>query len=146
MTILKEGDLVVLKSGGPTMTVDAVNTSVFDDNKITGVSCVWFVGDKLQRVRFDHNAVEPAREQEIVPMRSQAGAEETTSEYKDSLDVMIAAMNIPADTAATTPAPRIEPLKIKTRGGAEDHPVNNGAVLVTAKRRRAPKAANKLDS
>jgi uncharacterized protein YodC (DUF2158 family) len=41
---IKSGDLVVLKSGGPTMTVDTVNTDIFDDNKITGVLCVWFVG------------------------------------------------------------------------------------------------------
>ena len=45
MAIIKSGDLVVLKSGGPTMTVDTVNTDIFDDNKITGVLCVWFVGE-----------------------------------------------------------------------------------------------------
>ena len=61
MTIIKSGDLVVLKSGGPTMTVDTVNTDIFDDNKITGVLCVWFVGEKLQRVRFDHGAIEPVQ-------------------------------------------------------------------------------------
>ena len=54
MTVLKPGDLVVLKSGGPAMTVDAVNTDIFDDNKVTGVLCAWFVGNKLERVRFDY--------------------------------------------------------------------------------------------
>jgi len=52
MTLFQAGDLVVLKSGGPTMTVDAVNTSIFDDDEITGIICVWFVGEKLERVRF----------------------------------------------------------------------------------------------
>jgi uncharacterized protein YodC (DUF2158 family) len=47
------GDPVVLKSGGPTMTVDSVNTNISDDDKITGMLCVWFVGEKLERVRFD---------------------------------------------------------------------------------------------
>ena len=58
MTVIKSGDLVVLKSGGPVMTVDTVNTDILDDNKITGVLCVWFVGEKLERVRFDHRALE----------------------------------------------------------------------------------------
>jgi uncharacterized protein YodC (DUF2158 family) len=61
MTIFKSGDFVVLKSGGPTMTVDTVNTDIFDDNKITGVLCVWFAGEKLERVRFDHRAIEHLR-------------------------------------------------------------------------------------
>ena len=65
MTVFKSGDLVVLKSGGPTMTVDSVNTSIFDDNKITGIVCVWFVGDKLERVRFEHDAIELALSKEI---------------------------------------------------------------------------------
>jgi uncharacterized protein YodC (DUF2158 family) len=67
MTAIKSGDLVVLKSGGPTMTVDTVNTDIFDDNKITGLFCVWFVGEKLERMRFDHGAVEPARSQDAAP-------------------------------------------------------------------------------
>ena len=61
MPRFKSGDLVVLKSGGPTMTVDTVNTDIFDDNKTTGILCVWFVGEKLERVRFDHRAVEHAQ-------------------------------------------------------------------------------------
>ena len=61
MPHFKSGDLVVLKSGGPTMTVDTVNTDIFDDNKITGIVCVWFVGEKLERVRFDHRALEHAQ-------------------------------------------------------------------------------------
>ena len=30
------------------MTVDAVNTDIFDDDRITGIICVWFVGEKLR--------------------------------------------------------------------------------------------------
>ena len=60
MPRFKSGDLVVLKSGGPSMTVDTVNTDIFDDNKITGVVCVWFVGEKLERVRFEQGALEHA--------------------------------------------------------------------------------------
>jgi len=40
------------------MTVDTVNTDIFDDNKITGIVCVWFVGEKLERVRFEQRAIE----------------------------------------------------------------------------------------
>jgi uncharacterized protein YodC (DUF2158 family) len=97
MTVIKPGDLVVLKSGGPTMTVDTVNTDIFDDNKITGVLCVWFVGDNLQRVRFDHRAIEPAAVQKTSPKKKHVRPEETTGEYKTVLDEMAAAMNIPVD-------------------------------------------------
>jgi len=92
MTVIKPGDLVVLKSGGPTMTVDTVNTDIFDDDKVTGVLCVWFVGDKLERVRFDHRAIERA-----YPAEGN-GPEEATGDYKIVLDEMVAAMNTPADT------------------------------------------------
>jgi uncharacterized protein YodC (DUF2158 family) len=97
MTIIKSGDLVVLKSGGPTMTVDTVNTDIFDDNKITGVLCVWFVGENLERVRFDHRAIEPARLQKTSPRRKEARLEEPTGEYKAVLDEMVNAMNLPAE-------------------------------------------------
>jgi uncharacterized protein YodC (DUF2158 family) len=98
MTVLKSGDLVVLKSGGPVMTVDTVNTDIFDDNKITGILCAWFVGDKLERARFDYAALAPA------PSRGNAleGAESATQEvgeYKTVLDEMVAAMNDAADAA-----------------------------------------------
>jgi uncharacterized protein YodC (DUF2158 family) len=97
MTVIKPGDLVVLKSGGPTMTVDAVNTSIFDDDKVTGIVCVWFVGDRLERVRFDPDAIEPARAQKASSRKKQARLEEAPAEYRIALDEMVAAMNTPAD-------------------------------------------------
>ena len=97
MTVFKPGNLVVLKSGGPVMTVDAVNTDIFDDNKVTGIVCVWFVGDKLQRVRFGQNAIELARLRKSSSRKRKARLEEATGEYKMALDEMIVAMNTPAD-------------------------------------------------
>jgi uncharacterized protein YodC (DUF2158 family) len=94
MIVIKSGDLVVLKSGGPVMTVDTVNTDIFDDNRITGVLCAWFVGKKLERVRFDPRALEPA----LLPAASQENkdipADEATGDYKIILDEISAAMNI----------------------------------------------------
>jgi uncharacterized protein YodC (DUF2158 family) len=98
MTVFKPGNLVVLKSGGPVMTVDAVNTDIFDDNKVTGIVCVWFVGEKLQRVRFEKDAIEPARLQKTSSRKRKARLEEATGEYKIVLDEMVAAMNTPTDT------------------------------------------------
>jgi uncharacterized protein YodC (DUF2158 family) len=112
MTIIKSGDLVVLKSGGPTMTVDTVNTDIFDDNKITGVLCVWFVGEKLERVRFDHGAIEPVQLEpvQLEPVQLEpaqlerappkdATSQEASVEYKAVLDEMVDAMNLPAEEA-----------------------------------------------
>jgi len=96
MTLIKSGDLVVLKSGGPTMTVDTVNTDIFDDDKITGVLCVWFVGDKLQRVRFDHRAIAPPPV-EVATSAKAAPSQETTGDYKAVLDDMVDALNHSAD-------------------------------------------------
>jgi uncharacterized protein YodC (DUF2158 family) len=98
MTVFKPGNLVVLKSGGPVMTVDAVNTDIFDDNKVTGIVCAWFVGEKLQRVRFEKDAIEPARLQKTSSRKRKARLEEATGEYKMVLDEMVAAMNTTADT------------------------------------------------
>lgn len=99
MAVIKSGDLVVLKSGGPVMTVDTVNTDIFDDTEVTGVLCVWFVGEKLERVRFDHRALEPAPLQEASIGKTDISPEEATGEYKVVLDEMTAAMNIPAEAA-----------------------------------------------
>ena len=75
MTQFKSGDLVVLKSGGPVMTVDTVNTDIFDDSKITGLLCVWFAGDFMHRVRFDYRAVRlvSARQEAEPPVESKTG-------------------------------------------------------------------------
>jgi uncharacterized protein YodC (DUF2158 family) len=97
MTVFKSGNLVVLKSGGPVMTVDAVHTDIFDDSKVTGVVCVWFLGEELQRVRFEHDAIEPATLQKTAAGKRKAPLEEATGEYKAALDEMVAAMNTPAD-------------------------------------------------
>jgi uncharacterized protein YodC (DUF2158 family) len=103
MTVFKPGNLVVLKSGGPVMTVDAVNTSIFDDNKVTGIVCVWFLGEKLQRVRFEPDAIEPARLQKTSSRKPKGRLEEATGEYKAALDEMVAAMNAPVDTRCDVP-------------------------------------------
>ena len=120
MPPFKPGDLVVLKSGGPTMTVDAVNTDIFEDDKITGIVCVWFVGEKLERVRFDPRAIDPAQ--------NIKGAEgpslDATGEYKAVLDGMVDAMN---DL------------------GAEIHPPATARVGIERRRRaRGPKDGNTL--
>jgi hypothetical protein len=46
------------------MTVDAVNTDIFDASKITGVLCAWFVGNRLERARFDYDAIAAAPSEE----------------------------------------------------------------------------------
>ena len=93
MTLFQSGDLVVLKSGGPTMTVDAVNTDIFDDDKITGIICVWFVSEKLERVRFDPRALELAQN----TRNADEPSLEATGEYKAVLDEMADAMNHSAE-------------------------------------------------
>jgi len=108
MTILRPGDLVVLKSGGPVMTVDAVNTDIFDDDKVTGVLCAWFVGNKLERARFDRNAIVPAP-QEVTSEKAEPRPPEAVGEYKAVLDDMMAAMNdpaVPSDEAPRAPLNR----------------------------------------
>jgi uncharacterized protein YodC (DUF2158 family) len=105
MTAIKSGDLVVLKSGGPVMTVDTVNTDIFDDDKVTGVLCVWFVDEKFERARFDHRALEPAQLQEASPGKKDACPEEATGDYKVVLDEMAAAMNILAEAEKDAAGP-----------------------------------------
>jgi uncharacterized protein YodC (DUF2158 family) len=105
MSVLKPSDLVVLKSGGPVMTVDTINTDIFDDNKVTGVLCTWFVGNKLERARFDYNAIVPAPSEKAPsenaqPQGPEAGGE--YGEYKAVLDEMVAAMNDAAEASGDT--------------------------------------------
>ena len=99
MTALKPGDLVVLKSGGPVMTVDAVNTDVFDDDKITGVLCAWFVGNKLERARFDPGALVPAPASDAQTENAGTRPAESAGAYKAILDEMVAAMNDPGEVS-----------------------------------------------
>ncbi len=105
MTVLKPGDLVMLKSGGPVMTVDTVNTDIFDDSKVTGVLCAWFVGAKLERARFDYNAIVPAQAQEGSSEKAQLPGSEASGEYKAVLDDMVAAMNDAVETSNDVPQP-----------------------------------------
>ena len=91
MTALKPGDLVVLKSGGPVMTVDTVNTDIFDDEKVTGLLCAWFVGNRLERARFDPGAIVPVPSPDEVAEKG--GPSETEGAYKAILDEMVVAMN-----------------------------------------------------
>jgi uncharacterized protein YodC (DUF2158 family) len=109
MGLFKSGDLVVLKSGGPLMTIDTVNADIFDDSKITGVLCAWFDGTKLERVRFDHNAIEPAPS--VKASALEAPSPQASVEYKAVLDDMAEAMNEPAETAK--PASATVPRKSK---------------------------------
>jgi uncharacterized protein YodC (DUF2158 family) len=102
MPLLKSGDLVVLKSGSPIMTVDTVNTDVFDDDKVIGILCVWFVGEKLERVRFDLEAVQLASPLQPAPFEDVKSMAVTTSDYKNVLDEMVAAMNFPAEDLCET--------------------------------------------
>jgi uncharacterized protein YodC (DUF2158 family) len=116
MTVLKPGDLVVLKSGGPAMTVDAVNTDIFDDNKVTGVLCAWFVGNKLERARFDYNAIVPAPSQEqAVSEEAEPRPPETVGEYKTMLEDMVAALNDAAASSDVSEAPVGRPKRVSAR-------------------------------
>ena len=123
MTIFRPGDLVVLKSGGPIMTVDAVNTDIFDDDKVTGVLCAWFVGNKLERARFDGNAIAPAPRQQACSEKSEPRAPETAGEYKVVLDEMMAAMNSSADASGqVSPAPARKGRRATARNDITDAP------------------------
>ena len=115
--LFKSGDLVVLKSGGPIMTVDTVNTDIFDDDKITGMLCVWFVGEKLERVRFDHRAVEHGPSENTCPGNVEGPSQQALDDYKILgdykvvLDEMADAMNHPAVDSCF--ASRVNPKKRK---------------------------------
>ena len=118
MTVLKPGDLVVLKSGGPVMTVDTINTDIFDDSKVTGVLCAWFVGTKLERARFDHNAIVRAPPQEASSEKTEPHLPEAAGGYKAVLDEMVAAMNDAAEAAGEVSQPPAS--RRKRKSAAQD--------------------------
>jgi uncharacterized protein YodC (DUF2158 family) len=49
---LQPGDLVQLKSGGPTMTVECLLSGSFEN-----VRCCWFVGTDVKRFTFASDAL-----------------------------------------------------------------------------------------
>jgi uncharacterized protein YodC (DUF2158 family) len=130
MTVLKPGDLVVLKSGGPVMTVDTVNTDIFDDNKVTGVLCAWFVGDKLERARFDSGAIGLAPLQDVPPEKKETLPQEAIGEYRVILDEMAAAMNDTAEAVDDASRPAVEKPKrasVRKYNAEMAAPVERGA-------------------
>ncbi len=137
MTALRPGDLVVLKSGGPVMTVDTVNTDIFDDDKVTGVLCAWFVGNKLERARFDCNAIVAVPPQEALSAKTEPQAPEAAGAYKAVLDEMVTAMNDPADGLEGERAPPKKPGRTSrptSNQTSKREPASEGASDTTAPR------------
>jgi len=63
-TKFKVGDVVELKSGGPTMTVDGINFSYSDNDVlkhdpvgVASYSCKWFSGKKSEHGHFSEEAL-----------------------------------------------------------------------------------------
>jgi len=110
----------VLKSGGPVMTVDTVNTDIFDDNKVTGILCAWFVGDRLERARFDQAALAPAATCGNASEKAEAASQEITGEYRTVLDDMLAALNDAPDASKV--------LGTATNGEAAERPERTSLV------------------
>jgi len=57
MQAFQPGDVVCLKSGGPDMTVEAVQA---DQNRSTFVTCIWFVDQTLYRASLPLSALAAA--------------------------------------------------------------------------------------
>jgi uncharacterized protein YodC (DUF2158 family) len=60
---IRAGDLVHLKSGGPTMTAESVST----EHNITLVGCAWFEGKQLRRQTFSPAALAKGQSPEDAP-------------------------------------------------------------------------------
>ncbi len=63
LTTFKVGDLVRLKSGGPTMTVADVDLSI-------GTKCQWFGGKKLEHGYFSTESLLPYSDVEDAKSKS----------------------------------------------------------------------------
>jgi uncharacterized protein YodC (DUF2158 family) len=61
MSEFKKGDIVRLKSGGPSMTVERISDSSMVENP---VKCQWFAGHKLQEGWFAPESIELVEESE----------------------------------------------------------------------------------
>ena len=57
-TEFKPGDVVVLKSGGPSMTIDKID--IFNYESVQSALCVWFDGKKKCSELFKLTALKPA--------------------------------------------------------------------------------------
>lgn len=60
MAEFKAGDIVMVKSGSPALTVDHLDTNSKGD--VAGVWCVWFAGAKHERARFAPGTLQPWEE------------------------------------------------------------------------------------
>jgi uncharacterized protein YodC (DUF2158 family) len=60
--MFKPGDLVELKSGGPVMTVETVDTLSVNRGEPPNYYCSWFAGAKDNKRRFAEAALKAAEE------------------------------------------------------------------------------------
>jgi len=58
MSEIKKGDIVMLKSGGPVMTVQNVGDLARTTGIEDGVLCVWFDGNRPQQMVFEKDSLE----------------------------------------------------------------------------------------
>ena len=54
----KIGDVVVLKSGGPKMTINKLGDYSLSGGPKNAAKCIWFTDNKLEDALFDLNALE----------------------------------------------------------------------------------------
>lgn len=55
MATFKKGDVVQLKSGGPSMVVSAITNqrAALDNEPIVAVTCSWFAGEEFKSITVD---------------------------------------------------------------------------------------------
>lgn len=52
------GDIVMLKSGGPKMTIEGIGNYLMSGGYKNGAKCSWFIDKKLERSTFDINSLD----------------------------------------------------------------------------------------